>query len=72
MAADWPFNVVLKPEEAWNIDTKIDDGKPATGRLVMLGAFASCTDTASSSNMGASYLLSNTAAACSLIFRQAF
>ncbi|WP_371356729.1 hypothetical protein, partial [Salmonella sp. M132] len=22
---------ILKPEEAWNIDTKLDDGKPATG-----------------------------------------
>ncbi|MFM9890689.1 MAG: type II secretion system protein [Rickettsiales bacterium] len=26
-------NPALKPEEAWNIDTKIDDGKPSTGVL---------------------------------------
>lgn len=24
---------VLKPEEAWNIDTKMDDGKPETGKV---------------------------------------
>ncbi len=25
---------VLKPEEAWNIDTKLDDGKPAYGKII--------------------------------------
>ena len=25
---------ILKPEEAWNIDTKMDDGLPAQGRLI--------------------------------------
>ena len=24
----------LKPEEAWNIDTKLDDGKPGTGKVM--------------------------------------
>ncbi len=27
---------VLKPEEAWNIDTKMDDGRPATGTVASL------------------------------------
>jgi prepilin-type N-terminal cleavage/methylation domain-containing protein len=27
----WPL---LKPEEAWNIDTKLDDGKPGTGMIM--------------------------------------
>jgi len=75
MAADWPFNVVLKPEEAWNIDTKLDDGKPATGKvsaMVPSLTFAVCTDTGSSANMGANYLLSSTSPGCSLIFRNSF
>jgi prepilin-type N-terminal cleavage/methylation domain-containing protein len=29
-----PINGLLSPEEVWNIDTKVDDGRPATGRLV--------------------------------------
>lgn len=31
---DTPQNAILKPEEAWNIDTKIDDGKPARGSVI--------------------------------------
>jgi prepilin-type N-terminal cleavage/methylation domain-containing protein len=27
------INPVLRPEEAWNIDTKLDDGKPGRGRV---------------------------------------
>ena len=31
--AYWSNAPVLRPEEAWNIDTKMDDGSPANGRL---------------------------------------
>jgi prepilin-type N-terminal cleavage/methylation domain-containing protein len=44
---------IISPEDAWNIDTKMDDGKPSTGKLIgnstaPLGcawnlAFAGCT-----------------------------
>lgn len=30
-ATSWPNNEGFRPEELWNIDTKIDDGKPGTG-----------------------------------------
>jgi prepilin-type N-terminal cleavage/methylation domain-containing protein len=30
---NWPFGKLLKPEEAWNIDTKLDDGLPGTGKV---------------------------------------
>lgn len=29
----WVGNAVFKPEEAWNIDTKMDDGRPAFGKV---------------------------------------
>ena len=70
LAPNAPF---LKPEEAYNIDMKIDDGKPATGKVVMLStSLAICSDTSTSSNMAANYLLSATGNTCALLFRQAF
>ena len=69
-----PTIATLKPEEIWNIDTKVDDGKPATGRLLVWAnsGLATCTDTATSSNLNASYLLSSNAIVCNAILRQAF
>ena len=63
---------LFKPEEIHNIDTKLDDGKPATGKIVMLGVFSACTDASASTTLTANYLLTNTAQTCALIFRQAF
>lgn len=34
VAGNWPNASMLTPEEAWNIDTKMDDGRPGTGRLI--------------------------------------
>jgi prepilin-type N-terminal cleavage/methylation domain-containing protein len=69
----------LKPEEAWNIDTKVDDGKPATGRVVPRevatfsgAAGAKCTNATSSTDFAASYNLSNSAIGCSLKFMRVF
>ncbi|MBN8544389.1 MAG: prepilin-type N-terminal cleavage/methylation domain-containing protein [Alphaproteobacteria bacterium] len=68
-----PAQPIFKPEEAWNIDTKIDDGKPATGKLVVRaqGGFNTCTTAAAgaSTNLAADYLLSGTTLTCSLTFR---
>ena len=69
-----PGAVIFKPEEAWNIDTKIDDGKPATGTLMVYtaGGFAACTDATVSSTLTANYLLNNPVPACALVFRKLF
>ena len=56
----------FKPEEAWNIDTKIDDGKPATGRVKTAWNSSSCVTPTTS--LTASYALSSTATACQFIF----
>lgn len=59
---------VLTPEEAWNIDTKLDDGKPGQGRIysfVGTGAInPGCTVDATQTT---DYALSDTSVACSLI-----
>ena len=67
---------VLKPEEAWNVDTKMDDGKPASGKVIARfwnNACAVADDGSSANNdLAASYKLTDTTNQCSLWFRQQF
>lgn len=59
------YHPVLKPEEAWNIDVKMDDGKPATGMLnVWKSTCATTTDPAT-----AVYALNVTAADCNFDYQ---
>lgn len=68
---------LLKPEEAWNIDTKLDDGKPGTGLLRTYesqgNATTGCSNTAASTTAAvgstSAYLLSNSNQTCSLVFK---
>jgi prepilin-type N-terminal cleavage/methylation domain-containing protein len=63
----------LKPEEAWNMDTKLDDGKPALGLIrSMENDGGLCTDLAASAvaSLAASvYVLSTTSIECALMMR---
>jgi prepilin-type N-terminal cleavage/methylation domain-containing protein len=63
----------FKPEEAWNIDTKLDDGKPALGLIRTLESQGGlCSDLAASAvaSLPASvYVLSTTSIVCSLMMR---
>ncbi len=67
---------ILKPEEAWNIDTKLDDGKPGTGKVIMRseasvwGAANQCTTSASNTDYAGNYNLTSSAITCSLLIRQ--
>lgn len=66
---------ILRPEEAWNIDTKTDDGRPASGKLIARywNTCARADDGTNANNdLNASYNLSDTAPQCALYFRQAF
>jgi hypothetical protein len=61
----------LKPEEAWNIDTKLDDGKPARGKVVS-PQWTTCTNAADGSVLAADYALNANTIACILMFPNAF
>lgn len=65
---------IMKPEEAWNIDTKIDDGRPGYGKVIARFWNNTCaTGGASASDLANSvYNLSNTGNVCALNFIKAF
>jgi prepilin-type N-terminal cleavage/methylation domain-containing protein len=65
------------PEDAWNIDTKLDDGKPGTGK-VRTGEYlgVSCNTVAASTTVSvaatAAYNLTQTSPYCALTFLTGF
>jgi hypothetical protein len=74
-----PFSPLFKPGELWSIDTKIDDGKPATGKLVARAqgsppGLSTCTTTIANDaqNLAADYLLSNSGITCAAMFPRAY
>lgn len=76
-AGTWPLGSVLKPEEAWNIDTKMDDGLPGSGKIlprdnVGFGVANSCTTSTSQTDKPGAYRLTTTAPACALHFARTF
>lgn len=63
---------ILKPEDAWNIDMKIDDGMPARGKMVIRAASGFpglCTSAANAADLAATYSLTRTTVECTLVFR---
>lgn len=66
----------LRPEEAWNLDTKIDDGKPAMGSVIARFWNNDCAaaDDGSHANNDyqASYRLTDSTLRCMLYFRKIF
>ncbi len=65
------YGPVLKPEEAWNIDTKTDDGKPQRGNTMAVG-WDNCTTAANSADLSSDYALTTTSSECAMIFPKAF
>lgn len=65
-------NPIFRPQEAAQIDTKMDDGKPATGRVIarFWNNFCSAADDGTSTNndLVASYRLNDSAIRCALNF----
>ncbi len=66
---------ILRPEEAWNLDSKLDDGMPAYGRVIVRH-FGDCTvantGTNTKQNHDVSYRLNDATIQCMLIFRKQF
>jgi len=61
----------LKPEEAWNIDSKLDDGMPGQGRVIAI-LYDGCTLAASQTDNNAGYELTSNDVSCALAFTRAF
>ncbi|MFM9890380.1 MAG: type II secretion system protein [Rickettsiales bacterium] len=61
-------NAVLKPEEMWNIDTKIDDGKPGQGNIIAL-YWDTCTTAASFTDLNGAYALDVNSIQCSFRYK---
>lgn len=57
--------MLLEPADAYNIDTKLDDGKPGLGKVTS-GNEATCTNTTIAAS--AAYLLSSNTTGCTLRF----
>ncbi len=66
----------LRADEAWNIDTKLDDGKPASGTIIARywnNACAAADDgTHASNDLAASYKVSDSSLQCTLFFRNVY
>ncbi len=71
-----PYLPTMRPEEAWNIDTKLDDGKPARGKVIAgywNNLCAAADDgTHAQTDLVASYRLSDTTKQCILLFVRPF
>ncbi len=67
----WPDTPLLKPEEAWNIDTKMDDGMPGTGRIIGL-YWPVCTTATTFTDYAATYKFTETANTCQVRFLRIF
>jgi hypothetical protein len=65
-------NPLMKPEDAWNIDSKLDDGLPASGKVMVRMWGNNCTTSVSATDYTGQYKLSYSAIACSLVFPQSF
>lgn len=61
-------NVILRPEEAWNIDVKLDDGLPAGGNVIAY-RWSTCTTALNNADATAVYRLDSNTLACALFVR---
>lgn len=71
------INPALTPEEAWNIDTKLDDGKPAYGKIIARyynNACAAADDgiNHTATNFEASYRISDNSIQCAMYFKNVY
>ena len=56
----------LRPEQAWNLDTKLDDGKPGLGRLRTTKNASLCISTTDPAT--SAYILTSTVVGCNMFF----
>ena len=66
-----PVAGIATSEEIWNIDTKLDDGKPATGSVRPRNR-TDCSNSTGVADYDAEYKLNDSATKCAIIFNEAF
>ena len=71
LADNPPYTPTLRPEEAWNIDTKMDDSRPGLGKVVAFPV-TNCTDGTNTAPTTANYALTTTTLVCQPVFRNLF
>lgn len=75
-ATQGPNGPLLKPEEAWNIDMKMDDGKPARGKVITMYWNDLCAAADDGfhevDDLNASYKLTDNTTQCTLNFAKAY
>ncbi len=71
-ATAWNATPIFRPEEAWNIDTKIDDGKPGTGKVLGFYWNNACATSTTNTDYSGAYKLTDTSLQCILQFIDAF
>lgn len=69
-----PQSSALAPEEAWNIDTKTDDGRPGLGKVLMRsdapwGNANACSTSTNANDYNGSYALTVREKVCALMVR---
>lgn len=70
-STSWPSSKILTPAEMWNIDVKMDDGKPARGKLITFW-WDDCGDGGTQTSFDANYNLNLDSVECTPIFREAY
>lgn len=69
--AGTPYLPLITPEEAWNIDSKMDDGKPAQGKAIAVHILT-CTNATLNTDRAVEYRLTSNGIACAMLFRDVF
>lgn len=70
-ANSYPSGNVMTPAEAWNIDTKLDDGMPGLGKMLGYSPTV-CGEATGPTDFAANYRLSSNDTACRLHFLRVF
>ncbi len=65
-------NAVIRPEEAWNFDTKYDDGLPGRGKVIARYWNNACAAASSFIDYNAPYNLTVSTTQCALYFPRSF
>lgn len=67
----FPAGGIVSPEEMWNIDTKLDDGRPGQGKLVPR-PYVGCSTAATVADLAAEYAFTTTSKSCAFVFNRVF